>query len=409
MRPVNSQVQSTRGAWPLAVAWPGHDHRGSADGPRRSSAASPTWHVAHPCSPFALDPERRAALSLVLMPGFALGDLARLLDVFTSANESGAAPAFRWEFGRDLHGRTRDKFRRHSGRRRWRRDRAAAALQRDRVQRRRCLGRTIASASPPGSAPIPARSSGWAASAAAARCLGRISAMPKERARGQAQRKELFWRKDDFFGCRGGCATSDFALANVEALLGAAVAQQVHDAAWRASACARRSSRPPTSSIDRDPGRAADQARRRLDAQHGLRTLAPAGRSLPRPASTCATWSGCFTGTSASARAATTSGCAWRAPAIWCRAPCWAWRRWPKRWVSTRFRISPNAIWTPTEFDQARTVSVTSRRPGDNVRNQGLIRRVQGQPGLRTARSGARRHAALDAKSRTTNKTKRGI
>jgi hypothetical protein len=44
--------------------------------------------------------------------------------------------------------------------------------------------------------------------------------MPKERARGAAQRKELFWRKDDFFGCRGGCATSDFALANVEAVLG---------------------------------------------------------------------------------------------------------------------------------------------------------------------------------------------
>jgi transcriptional regulator GlxA family with amidase domain len=57
--------------------------------------------------------------------------------------------------------------------------------------------------------------------------LGRISAMPRERARGQAERKELYWRKDGFFGCRGGCATSDFALSNVEALLGPQVAQQV--------------------------------------------------------------------------------------------------------------------------------------------------------------------------------------
>src|SRR4029453_1874633 len=39
--------------------------------------------------------------------------------------------------------------------------------------------------------------------------------------------KELFGRKGAFFGCRGGCATSDFALANVEAVLGSTVAQQV--------------------------------------------------------------------------------------------------------------------------------------------------------------------------------------
>ena len=62
------------------------------------------WHpptvaetLSAPASPFALDTERRAALSLVLMNGFALGDLARLLDVFTSANELAQRRAFSWE------------------------------------------------------------------------------------------------------------------------------------------------------------------------------------------------------------------------------------------------------------------------------------------------------------------------
>ena len=56
-----------------------------------------------PVSPFALDRQRCAALSLVLMPGFALGDLARLLDVFDSANTLSKRRTFRWELV-SLHG-----------------------------------------------------------------------------------------------------------------------------------------------------------------------------------------------------------------------------------------------------------------------------------------------------------------
>src|SRR4030095_11984234 len=66
------------------------DHRGG-----RPPSVAETLRA--PASPFALDTERRAALSLVLMSGFALGDLARLLDVFTSANELAERRAFSWE------------------------------------------------------------------------------------------------------------------------------------------------------------------------------------------------------------------------------------------------------------------------------------------------------------------------
>jgi transcriptional regulator GlxA family with amidase domain len=178
-----------------------------------------------PASPFALDPERTAALSLVLMNGFALGDLARLLDVFTSANELAQRRAFAWEIVA-MSGRSVASS---AG--------IPVAADGD-VTELRPLSTVIVFSDADASADDCAGLAAWlSAHPASIQCLGgigggcavlgRISAMPKERARGAAQRKELFWRKDDFFGCRGGCATSDFALANVEALLGGAVAQQV--------------------------------------------------------------------------------------------------------------------------------------------------------------------------------------
>ncbi|HSE74384.1 MAG TPA: helix-turn-helix domain-containing protein [Dongiaceae bacterium] len=178
-----------------------------------------------PASPFALDADRRAALSLVLMNGFALGDLARLLDVFTSANELAQRRSFGWEIvaisGRSVASSAGIPV--------------AAAGD---VTELRPLSTVIVLSDADASAEDCAGLAAWLSAHPASiqrlggigggcSVLGRISAMPKERARGAAQRKELFWRKDDFFGCRGGCATSDFALANVEALLGSAVAQQV--------------------------------------------------------------------------------------------------------------------------------------------------------------------------------------
>jgi len=178
-----------------------------------------------PASPFALDAERRAALSLVLMNGFALGDLARLLDVFTSANELAQRRAFAWEIvaisGRSIVS--------SAG--------IPVAADGD-VTELRPLSTVIAFSDADAAGDDCAGLAAWLSAHPASiqrlggigggcSVLGRISAMPKERARSAAQRKELFWRKDDFFGCRGGCATSDFALANVEAVLGPAVAQQV--------------------------------------------------------------------------------------------------------------------------------------------------------------------------------------
>jgi transcriptional regulator GlxA family with amidase domain len=178
-----------------------------------------------PASPFALDTERRAALSLVLMSGFALGDLARLLDVFTSANELSHRHAFAWEIvaisGRSVASSAGIPV-------------AADGDVTELRPRSTVIVLSDADASSDDCAGLAAWLSAHPASiqrlggiGGGCSVLGRISAMPKERARGAAQRKELFWRKDDFFGCRGGCATSDFALANVEALLGAPVAQQV--------------------------------------------------------------------------------------------------------------------------------------------------------------------------------------
>jgi len=178
-----------------------------------------------PVSPFALDKQRCAALSLVLMPGFALGDLARLLDVFDSANKLSKRQTFRWELVA-LNG-----ARVHSS--------AGIPVATDGdVTRMQPLSNVIvlsdADAVPDDCAGLAAWLSAHPASiqrlggiGGGCQVLGRISAMPRERARGQAQRKELYWRKDGFFGCRGGCATSDFALSNVEALLGAPVAQRV--------------------------------------------------------------------------------------------------------------------------------------------------------------------------------------
>ena len=178
-----------------------------------------------PASPFALDTERRAALSLVLMNGFALGDLARLLDVFTSANELAQRRAFAWEIvaisGRSIAS--------SAG--------IPVAADGD-VTELRPLSTVIVFSDADASGDDCAGLAAWLSAHPASiqrlggigggcSVLGRIAAMPKERARSAAQRKELFWRKDDFFGCRGGCATSDFALANVEAVLGAPVAQQV--------------------------------------------------------------------------------------------------------------------------------------------------------------------------------------
>jgi transcriptional regulator GlxA family with amidase domain len=178
-----------------------------------------------PASPFALDAARRASLSLVLMNGFALGDLARLLDVFTSANELAHRRAFLWEIvavsGRSVASSAGIPV-------------AADGDVTDLRPRATVIVFSDADASGEDCAGLAAWLSAHPASiqrlggiGGGCSVLGRISAMPKERTRGHAQRKELFWRKDDFFGCRGGCATSDFALANVEALLGPAVAQQV--------------------------------------------------------------------------------------------------------------------------------------------------------------------------------------
>ncbi|MEZ5831616.1 MAG: helix-turn-helix domain-containing protein [Dongiaceae bacterium] len=178
-----------------------------------------------PASPFALDPNRRAALSLVLMSGFALGDLARLLDVFTSANELAQHRIFTWEIVA-ISGRSVTSS---AG--------IPVAADGD-VTEVRPLSTVIVFSDADASTEDCVGLAAWLSAHPASiqrlggigggcSVLGRIAAMPKERTRGAAQRKELFWRKDDFFGCRGGCATSDFALANVEALLGASVAQQV--------------------------------------------------------------------------------------------------------------------------------------------------------------------------------------
>ena len=178
-----------------------------------------------PVSPFALDRQRCAALSLVLMPGFALGDLARLLDVFDTANQLSKRRTFRWQLV-SLHGGSAQSS---AG--------IPVAADGD-VTRMQPLANVIvlsdADAAPDDCITLAAWLSIHPGSiqrlggiGGGCQVLGRISAMPRERARGQAQRKELYWRKDGFFGCRGGCATSDFALSNVEALLGATVAQRV--------------------------------------------------------------------------------------------------------------------------------------------------------------------------------------
>lgn len=178
-----------------------------------------------PASPFVLDAEHRACLSLVLMNGFALGDLARLLDVFTSANELAQRRVFLWELAA-ISGRSVTSS-------------AGIPVTTDGdVTELRPLSTVIVFSDADASGDDCVGLAAWLSAHPASiqrlggigggcSVLGRISAMPKERARGHAQRKELFWRKDDFFGCRGGCATSDFALANVDALLGSAVAQQV--------------------------------------------------------------------------------------------------------------------------------------------------------------------------------------
>jgi transcriptional regulator GlxA family with amidase domain len=196
--------------------------------PRSAPAVAPVAFadsLRTPVSPFALDKQRCAALSLVLMPGFALGDLARLLDVFDSANTLSKRRTFRWEL-LSLHGGSVQSS-------------AGIPVTADGdVTRMQPLSNVIvlsdADAVPDDCIALAAWLSIHPGSiqrlggiGGGCQVLGRISAMPRERARGQAQRKELYWRKDGFFGCRGGCATSDFALSNVEALLGASVAQRV--------------------------------------------------------------------------------------------------------------------------------------------------------------------------------------
>ena len=196
----------------------GDDHRAW-----RAPSVAETLRV--PASPFALDAKRRASLSLVLMNGFALGDLARLLDVFTAANGLAHRQAFAWEIvavaGHSVAS--------SAG--------IPVAVDGD-VTELRPLSNVVVFSDADASGEDCAGLAAWLSAHPASiqrlggigggcAVLGRISAMPKERARGHAQRKELFWRKDDFFGCRGGCATSDFALANVEALQGSAIAQQV--------------------------------------------------------------------------------------------------------------------------------------------------------------------------------------
>ena len=178
-----------------------------------------------PVSPFALDRQRCAALSLVLIPGFALGDLARLLDVFDSANKLSRREAFRWRLV-SLNG---GSVQSSAG--------IPVAADGD-VTRMQPLPNVIVLSDADAPQEDCAGLAAWLSAHPASiqrlggigggcQVLGRISAMPRERARGQAQRKELYWRKDGFFGCRGGCATSDFALSNVEALLGPQVAQRV--------------------------------------------------------------------------------------------------------------------------------------------------------------------------------------
>lgn len=189
----------------------------------RNAAADAS--LRHATSPFALDRDRRAALSLVLMPGFALGDLGRLLDVFDAANKLARRDVFRWE----LIGLQGDAVQSSAG--------IPVSTDGD-VTARRPQTTVIVLSDADANEEDCAGLAAWLSAHPATiqrlggigggcRVLGRISAMPRERARGMAQRKELYWRKDGFFGCRGGCATSDFALANVEALLGPQIAHHV--------------------------------------------------------------------------------------------------------------------------------------------------------------------------------------
>jgi transcriptional regulator GlxA family with amidase domain len=196
----------------------GEDHRAW-----RSPSMAETLRT--PASPFALDPERRARLSLVLMNGFALGDLARLLDVFTSANELAQRHSFAWELvaisGSSVISSAGVPVKADGDVTELRPRSTVIVFSDADATGEDCAGLAAWLSAHPASIQRLGGIGGGCS------VLGRISAMPKERARGHAERKELFWRKDDFFGCRGGCATSDFALANVEALLGSATAQQV--------------------------------------------------------------------------------------------------------------------------------------------------------------------------------------
>jgi transcriptional regulator GlxA family with amidase domain len=196
-----------------------------ADDHRAWHAPSVAETLRAPASPFALDSERCAALSLVLMNGFALGDLARLLDVFTSANELSHRHGFMWEIvaisGRSVASSAGIPVATDGDVTELRPLPTVIVFSDADATGDDCAGLAAWLSAHPGSIQRLGGIGGGCS------VLGRIAAMPKERARGHAQRKELFWRKDDFFGCRGGCATSDFALANVEALLGSTVAQQV--------------------------------------------------------------------------------------------------------------------------------------------------------------------------------------
>lgn len=193
--------------------------------PDAARAEAVTRSLRAATSPFALEKDRSASLSLVLMPGFALGDLARLLDVFDSANQLARRSAFRWDLV-SLHGRRVESS---AG--------IPVAADGD-VTERRPLANVIVLSDVDASDEDCVGLAAWLSAHPASiqrlggigggcGVLGRISAMPRERARAAAQHRELYWRKDAYFGCRGGCATSDFALSNVEALLGAQVAQRV--------------------------------------------------------------------------------------------------------------------------------------------------------------------------------------
>jgi transcriptional regulator GlxA family with amidase domain len=197
---------------------------------RSFDADAPRPAVSRSASAFALDANRTAALSLVLMPGFALGDLARLLDVFNAANglaanTPGGRGAFRW----DLLSPVGMNAVSSSG--------IAVTVQGELDARPPHANVLVLS-------DVYAPGADCAALAAwlgihrkaiqrlggiggGCQMLGRLAAMPPERARANADRKELYWRQRDLFGCRGGCATSDFALSNVEALLGPQIAQRV--------------------------------------------------------------------------------------------------------------------------------------------------------------------------------------